>query len=170
MQQTSDLKSVACQIVTALVVSKGGRTSSVEKEIVGLLFKYEQLQRLQFRKGEDIFSLEIDWRIIIQIQIATAVVFSKRGGHQLIEKKFQNYYSNTNSDSACCFEKKWEHLQLNKRLKDYYSNTNSDSACRFEKGRTSAVEKEIEGLLFKYEQRQRLSFRKGEDIFSQKRD
>ena len=42
-------------------------------------------------------------------------------------------------------------LQFGNRLMDYYSNTNSDSACRFEKGRTYSVEKEIEGLLFKYE-------------------
>ena len=38
---------------------------------------------------------------------------------------------------------------MKKRLKDYYSNTNSDSACRFEKGGTSSVRKEIKGLLLK---------------------
>ena len=59
-----------------------------------------------------------DYRTIIQIRIATALVVSKRGGH----------------------------LQFGKRLKDYYSNTNSNSACRFEKGRTSVVSKEIEGI------------------------
>ena len=58
-------------------------------------------------------SAERDWRTIIQIRIATAIVVSKRGGH----------------------------LQFGKRLKDYYSNTNSDCACRFEKGRTYLVEK-----------------------------
>ena len=65
--------------------------------------------------------MEIDWRTIIQIRMVTAVVFSKGGGHQYIGKK----------------------------LKDYYSNTNSESACCFEKGRTSEVEQEIEGLLLK---------------------
>ena len=68
--------------------------------------------------------------------------------------------------AALVVSKRGGHIQLNKILKDYYSNTNCDRACRFEKGRTPAVEKETEGLLFKYEYRQRLSFRKGEDIFS----
>ena len=62
-------------------------------------------------------------KTIIQIQIATALVVSRRGGH----------------------------LQFGNRLEDYYSNTNSDSGCFFEKRRTSADRKEIEGLLFKYE-------------------
>ena len=75
-----------------------------------------------FEKEQDIFSLERDYRTIIQIRIATALVVSKRGGHQ----------------------------HLNKRFKDYYSNTNSVRACIFEKRRTSSVEKDIEGLLFKY--------------------
>ena len=43
------------------------------------------------------------------------------------------------------------HLQLGKRLKDYYSNTNSDSACCFEKGMISSDRKEIEGHILKYE-------------------
>ena len=85
-----------------------------------------------------------------------------------MKKRLKDYYSNTNSDSACrlekgrtiiqikietavVFSKRGGHLQLVKILKDYYSNTNSDSACSFEKGRTSAVEKDIEGILFKYE-------------------
>ena len=32
--------------------------------------------------------MEIDWRTIIQIRIATAVVFSKREGHQQIGNKW----------------------------------------------------------------------------------
>ena len=59
----------------------------------------------------------------IQIQIATALVVSKKGGH----------------------------LQLGNRLRDTYSNTNSDSTCRLEKGRTYSVRKEIEGRIFEYE-------------------
>ena len=62
------------------------------------------------------------------------------------------------------------HHQLGKRLKNYYPNTNSDSACKIEKGRTSSVRKKIEGILFKYKYRQRLLFRKGEDIFGLERD
>ena len=61
--------------------------------------------------------------VCIKIRIATELVVSKKGGNQ----------------------------QLKKRLKEYYSTTNSDSACRFEKGGTSSVRKEIEELLFKYE-------------------
>ena len=87
-----------------------------------------------------------------------------------------NYYSNTNSDSACRFEKVQDifslerycrniiqiliatalvvskgarHLQLKKRLMDYYSNTNSNGACRFENGRTSPVRNGIKELLFR---------------------
>ena len=53
--------------------------------------------------------------------------------------------------TAVVFSKKVGHLQLGKRLKEYYSNTNSDSACCFEKGGKSSVRKEIAGLLFKYD-------------------
>ena len=77
----------------------------------------------RFEKGQDIFSLERYCRTIIQIQIETSHVVSKRGGH----------------------------IQFGNILEDYYSNTICDSACRLEKGRTSAVRKEIEGRIFKYE-------------------
>ena len=78
----------------------------------------------RFEKGQDIFSLERDCRTIIQIRMATAVVFSNREGN----------------------------LQFGNQLEDYYSNTNSDSGCFFSKrGKTSEDRKEIEGLLYKYE-------------------
>ena len=59
---------------------------------------------------------------------------------------------------------------MNKILKDYYSNTNSDSACRFEKGRTLAVEKYIEELSSNTNSDRACRFEKGQDIFSLERD
>ena len=59
---------------------------------------------------------------------------------------------------------------MNKRLKDYYSNTNSDSACRFKKGRTLAVEKDIEELSSNTNSDRACRFEKGQDIFSLERD
>ena len=59
----------------------------------------------RFEKGQDIFSLERDYRTLIQIRIATAIVVSKRGGHLQFGNRLEDYYSNTNSDSGCFFEK-----------------------------------------------------------------
>ena len=55
-------------------------------------------------KGQEIFSLERDYRTIIQIRIATALVVSKKEGHLQFGNRLEDYYSNTNSDSGCFFE------------------------------------------------------------------
>ena len=67
-----------------------------------------------------------------------------------MNKRLKDYYSNTNSDSACRLEQ-GRTSSVRKEIRGLlFKKINSDSACRFEKGRTSAVEKEIEELLFKY--------------------
>ena len=109
--------------MTALVVSKRGGHQKLKKRLKNYYSNTNSDSACCFYNGQDIFSLEIDCRTIIQIQIATALVVLK--GRR--------------------------HLQFGNRLEDYYSNTTNDSACCFEKWRTSSVRKEIEGLLFKYE-------------------
>ena len=42
-----------------------------------------------YKKGQDVFSLEIDWRTIIQIRSVTAVVFPKKGKTSAYRKEIE---------------------------------------------------------------------------------